>query len=122
MSLFLKSSLVQIPTVSSRRMLINNESMNMLESGSTASMVKWNESLIMYLLVVNGSNSAVTVSFLGEWYKSNKKCDKLGIFFVLFSRIFKGPFKNNVTRGGEKDVLQISDTRMMLPHTKKKIS
>ena len=60
MSLFLKRLLVQILMVSSRLMLVKNESisilsMNLLEYCSTISEAKLNGSLNVYLLVVSGS-------------------------------------------------------------------
>ena len=60
MSVCLERSLVQISMVSSRGMLIKSESISKLpikslESCSTISVVKLNESLTVYLLVVNGS-------------------------------------------------------------------
>ena len=102
MSLFLKSSLVQIPTVSSRRILVNNETMNMLESWSTASMVKWNESLTVYLLVVNGSNSAVTASFFsgGNDTKVTKNVISLEYFLSYFLEYLKNHSK--ITSPGEE--------------------
>ena len=60
MSLFLKRSLVQILMVSSLGMLVKSEStsklhMKLLEFCSTISVAKLNESLTVYLLLVNGS-------------------------------------------------------------------
>ena len=60
MSLFLKRLLVQILMVSSRLMLVKNESisilsMKLLEYCSTISEAKLNGSLNVYLLVVSGS-------------------------------------------------------------------
>ena len=60
MSVCLERLLVQISMVSSRGMLVKSESISKLpikslESCSTISVVKLNESLTVYLLVVNGS-------------------------------------------------------------------
>ena len=59
MSLFLKKLLVHISMVSSRGMLVKCESMptlpmKLLESCTTISMSELNESLTVYLLVING--------------------------------------------------------------------
>ena len=59
MPFFLKRLLVQISMVSSRGMLVKCESihklhMKLLESCSTISMSELNESLTVYLLVING--------------------------------------------------------------------
>ena len=67
------------------------KSMNMLESWSTVSMVKWNESLTVYLLVVNGSNSAVTASFFsgGNDTKVTKNVISLEYFLSYFLEYLK---------------------------------
>ena len=78
MSLFLKRSLVQILMVSSLGMLVKSEStsklhMKLLEFCSTISVAKLNESLTVYLLLVNGSKieTKYFASFYVEVCKAN---------------------------------------------------
>ena len=82
MSLFLKRLLVQISMVSSRRMLVKRESISklpitLLESCSTISVAKLNESFTVYLLVVNGSK--IGTKFFANLYVSVCKADKIGL-------------------------------------------
>ena len=71
MSLFLKRSLVQILMVSSLGMLVKSEStsklhMKLLEFCSTISVAKLNESLTVYLLLVNGSK--IDTKYFASFY------------------------------------------------------
>ena len=82
MSLFLKRLLVQISMVSSRGMLVKSESisklpMKLLESCSTISVANLNESLTVYLLVVNGSK--IGTKYLASLYVGVCKADKIGL-------------------------------------------
>ena len=82
MSLFLKKLLVQISMVSSRRMLVKSESiskfpMKLLESCSTISAAKLNESLTVYLLLVN--DSKIGTKYFASLYVGVSKVDKYGM-------------------------------------------
>ena len=82
MSLFLKRLLVQISMAFSRGMLVKSESiskllMKLLESCSTISVVKLNESLTMHLFLVNGSK--IGTKYFSSLYVTVYKVDKLGL-------------------------------------------
>ena len=91
MSLFLKRSLVQISMVSSRLMSAKNQTISKLpmmlqESCSTISVEKLNESLAVYLLVVNGSK--ICTKNFSSLYASVYKEDKVGLKSVQPSKRF----------------------------------
>ena len=82
MVLFLKRLLVEISMVSSRGMLVKSESISkhplkLLESCSTISGTKLNESLTVYLLVVNGSK--IDTNYFKSLYVRVCKADKIGL-------------------------------------------
>ena len=82
MSLFLKRLFVQISVVSSREMLVKNESiskfpMKLLEPCSTISLAKLNENLIVYLFLVNGSK--IGTKYFASLYVGVCKADKIGL-------------------------------------------
>ena len=81
MPLLLKRLLVQISMICSRGMSVKSESisklpMKLLESCSTISVAKLNESLTVYLLLVNGSKISIKyfASYVGVF-----KADKRGM-------------------------------------------
>ena len=95
MSLFLKRSLVQILMVSSLGMLVKSEStskllMKLLEFCWTFSVAMFNESLTVYLLLVNGSK--IDTKYFASFYlgvcKANwsEKWTAIDKFFMHFTR------------------------------------
>ena len=82
MPLFLKRFLVQISMVSLREMLVKSESisklpMKLLKSCSVISMAKLNESLTVYLLLVNRSN--ISTKYFASLYVGVCKDEKIGL-------------------------------------------
>ena len=82
MLLLLKRLLGQIPMVSSRGMLVKSESisklpMKLLKSCSTVSVAKLNESLTVYLLLVNGSK--IGTKYSASFYVGVCKAYKIGL-------------------------------------------
>ena len=82
MLLFLTRLLVQISMVSSRGMLVKSESisklsMKLLEPCSTISVERLNESLTVYLLLVNGSK--IGTKYFASFYASVFKADKIDL-------------------------------------------
>ena len=90
MLLFLERLLVQVSMVSLRGMLVKSESisklsMKLLESCSTNSVAKLNESLAVYLSLVNDSKTGT--KYFASLYVGVCKADKIGV---------KGSLRNGV--------------------------